>query len=99
VKLFLWKLSQDENDGYDTYDSAVVVAKNEYEARLIHPTGDELQWDEKQWTWLWAPDESDYGGDMGGWAAPRDVKAVLVGDANSGILSDGDVVCASFHAG
>ncbi len=95
--LHLWKISQDENNDHDTYDSAVVVAKDEYTARLIHPAGYQLQWDEKQWTWLWAPDGSDYGDSS--WTAPRDVKAVLVGDANSGILSDGDVVCASFNAG
>jgi len=31
MKLFL--ISQDENDGYDTYDSAVVCAKDEEAAK------------------------------------------------------------------
>ncbi len=30
-------MSQDLNDGYDTYDSVVVCAENEEEARRIHP--------------------------------------------------------------
>lgn len=34
--LFIYRLSQDINN-YDTYDSAVVIAKNENDARIIHP--------------------------------------------------------------
>lgn len=37
LKLYL--LSQDENSDYDTYDSMVVCAENELEARNIHPDG------------------------------------------------------------
>ena len=33
----IYLLQQEVNDDYDTYDSVVVVAKNEREARLIHP--------------------------------------------------------------
>lgn len=36
----LYKIWQTENSDYDTYDSAIVAAKNEDEARLIHPDGD-----------------------------------------------------------
>ena len=36
MKLFL--ISQDKNEGYDTYDSAVVVAESEKEAREVHPS-------------------------------------------------------------
>jgi hypothetical protein len=35
MKLYL--ISQDQNNDYDTYDSAVVCAKSEEEARNIHP--------------------------------------------------------------
>ena len=34
----LWLISQTENEGYDTYDSAVVAAETENAARLIHPS-------------------------------------------------------------
>ena len=37
MKLYL--ISQDENVGYDTYDSAVVVAQDVYHASLIAPGG------------------------------------------------------------
>ena len=38
-RLKLWLISQEENTGWDTYDSAVVAAKTEEEARLINPDG------------------------------------------------------------
>ena len=36
MKLYL--ISQDRNDGYDTFDSAVVAAENEQKAREIYPS-------------------------------------------------------------
>jgi hypothetical protein len=37
---FIW---QEENNGYDTYDSAVVCAKDEEDAKTIHPeNGDNI---------------------------------------------------------
>jgi len=38
MKLYL--LSQDVNDDYDTYDSCVVAAENEEEAKMMHPAGE-----------------------------------------------------------
>jgi len=37
--LKLWIIEQEENGGYDTYDSAVVAAMTEEEAKRIHPSG------------------------------------------------------------
>lgn len=42
----LYLISQEYNDDYDTYDSAVVAANTEEEARLIHPSRG-LDWDGK----------------------------------------------------
>jgi hypothetical protein len=39
VKVKLYLIYQDKNTGYDTYDSAVVSAESEDEARRIHPGG------------------------------------------------------------
>lgn len=39
----IYKLSQNINNGYDTYDSVVVVAENEDDAKRIHPS--ESWWD------------------------------------------------------
>jgi hypothetical protein len=36
----LYLLSQTENRGYDTFDSCVVCAPNEEQAKTIHPRGD-----------------------------------------------------------
>ena len=38
--LKLWLISQNEHVGLDSYDSAVVAAKTEEEARLINPDGE-----------------------------------------------------------
>ena len=42
----LYLISQDKNNGYDTYDSAVVIAENEDKARLIHPN--DRKWNGKE---------------------------------------------------
>ena len=39
--LYLWRISQTVNNNYDTYDSAVVVAATEEQARKIHPGGED----------------------------------------------------------
>ena len=44
----IYKISQRENNGYDTYDSAIVVAESEEEARLIHPNGRSV-FDDDEW--------------------------------------------------
>jgi hypothetical protein len=36
---YLWLISQNEANDYDTYDSAVVCAESEDEARSMHPAG------------------------------------------------------------
>jgi hypothetical protein len=42
----LYKLTQKINNGYDTFDSCIVAAKNEDEARKIHPGDTARGWDE-----------------------------------------------------
>ena len=81
----LYLISQTRNSGWDTYDSAVVVAKSEDEARKIHPHGG------------MNTDACDCGWDYG-WAPVSVVSAELIGVANDS-YAEGDVVCASFNAG
>jgi hypothetical protein len=35
--MFIYKVSQSLYNGYDSYDSMIVYAENELEARMIHP--------------------------------------------------------------
>jgi hypothetical protein len=79
----LYLISQDVNEDYDTYDSAVVVAKNAHEARHMHPGGYKLDTP--------TTDLND-----GTWAQPKDVRVKLIGTTKDKIPG---VICASFNAG
>ena len=47
----IYLIEQDELSGYDTYSGAIVVAKDEADARLISPTGykDEIDEETDEW--------------------------------------------------
>jgi hypothetical protein len=90
-----------EIGGYDTYDSAVVIAKSEYEARRIHPSYFCTGHNEKGWFGTYLDDSGTYElGHSGDW--PRfddvedDVKVELLGSSN---IDKPGVVVASFNAG
>ena len=80
----LYLISQDHNAEYDTYDSAVVAAHDESQARLIHPSRGLQSEDSKE-------DEYDV------WTLRELVKVELIGKAVNG-TSIG-VICSSFNAG
>lgn len=46
----LYLIKQNVNRDWDTYDSAVVVADSPEEARLMHPSGDDSNWNDTD-TW------------------------------------------------
>ena len=71
------------NPGYDTYDSAVVAAYSEDEARNMRPDG--------------RPTEA-YKERYDSWCEPDDVQVNLIGEAAEDI-APGAVICASFNAG
>lgn len=50
--LNLYLISQTETHTHGTYDSAVVAAYNENEAKQIHPTGDNHEFMTKNYTWV-----------------------------------------------
>jgi len=106
----LYLLSQTENRGYDTFDSCVVCAPNEEQAKTIHPRGDLDYVSGRGWVWsaaAWArraAREPDYpyipsGLSMGvdRWASPDNVTATLIGVADPSVKAG--VVIASFNAG
>jgi len=51
----LWRISQDKNRGYDTYDSAIVAANTEDEARHITPST--RDWGDTYSAWVSRPDQ------------------------------------------
>jgi hypothetical protein len=79
----LYLLSQTENTGYDTYDSCVVAADNEKEAKTMHPNGyDVIPFKDDYFSWTNDPDNVD---------------CMKIGTATKEMKRG--VICASYHAG
>lgn len=70
MKLYL--ISQDVNNDWDTYDSAVVAAETEEQARVMHPGGGTINPNSQFSSWATNPD---------------DVLVEYIGDAASGTKS------------
>lgn len=79
----LWVLRQTKNNDYDTYDSAVVAAETEEEARRVHPDG-RLLWD------------GTSAGRYDSWCGAESVSVAYLGETDRDIKG---VVVASFNAG
>lgn len=85
----LYLISQDYNPGWDTFDSAVVAANNEGEAKLIHPHKVD-NWDGKE-------NSQSTGSIFRTWVDAEDVEVQLIGIAKEG--TEKGVILASFNAG
>lgn len=79
----LWLISQEEDDGYDTYDSAVVAAATAEEASKMHPSGDNSRFGKKWSAWCMKPES---------------VTVKYLGEADASIKKP-TVILASFNAG
>lgn len=84
----IYKLVNPEEIDYDMYDSMVVCAGSDHEARHIYPNeleenDPENWWDNEDYTWQWT--------------TPDKVRVTFIGTAKMGIKSS--VICASFNAG
>ena len=87
----LYLISKNVNNGYDTYNNAVVCANNEEEARETHPGGKKTPSvlpNEKAFESSWL---------VTSWCLLKDVKVKYIGDALDDVPIG--VVCASFEAG
>lgn len=100
----LYIISQDINNDYDTYDSAVVCAEDEEDAREIHPS--EYITHHRDGTWYMTRKVYPYEhratviDEDGTWVAPTKldkVKVQYIGEAASSVKRG--VVLASFNAG
>ena len=100
----IYKLSQKENDDYDTYDSCIVIAENENDARRIHPSKhiDNIFYDEikKEFWTNYSKSEELYlfEDEYGTWTNEIDkIKVEYIGEAKKGLKKG--VLLASFNAG
>ena len=84
--MYIYLIKQNVNCDYDTYDSAVVIAASEEEARTIHPDGQ--RWIDNKWNGWWG---------LQSWCKPEDVEVKLIGTAMPGEAAY--VVVRSFNAG
>jgi hypothetical protein len=81
----LYLISQEENNDWDTFDSAVVCAANEEDARTTDPYP------------AFKPTPLMYGVDKRYWCDPKYVQVKLIGKADQS--TEAGVVCASYNAG
>ena len=84
----IYLIEQEENSGWDTFSSAVVIAESEDEARLIHPGQDNPEFEGTK----------DIRCELWGWTSPEHVKVSLLGRLEIPALGR-KVLCASYHAG
>ncbi len=88
----LYVISQSVNNNYDTYDSAIVVAHNEEEAKTIHPTS----WDKELHIYPNGDWNRQY---FHPWCkTPDQVTTEYIGEASSS-YTEPAVILASFNAG
>jgi len=109
VKLKLFKISQNVNNEYDTFSDAVVIAETKEDAKRIHPSNTGclkgIFYDEEKkefWnTYSKSSETYKFEDDYGSWTNDLDKIEVI----ELGLLytttnfKEGDVICASFHAG
>lgn len=99
--LNIYKIWVDGLLGYDTYDSAIVVAENEEAARHIHPGSTPgnpvVGYNTKTYRYDKAWYESDDFFPYLVWTKPEYVKAEFIGTTD--LYSEGTVLCASYNAG
>lgn len=81
----IYKISQDTNTDYDTYDSAVVAAESEEAAQKMHPSKYNINkswWEEKK---------------TSNWVDIEQVLVEYLGEAKEG--TEAGVIVSSFNAG
>jgi hypothetical protein len=94
----IYLISQNKNTDYDTYDSAVVIAEDKFNARRIHPRGDVSFFIDKWLVTCGKPEFHKYATDT--WVDVKDideVKVELVGKADKKYQKQ-CVICSSFNA-
>ena len=76
----IYKLTQDQVVGYDTFDSAIVAAPNEDYAKSLHPTENDLDWGSD----CWAKSPEDVKVELIGAALAHIKSGVILASYNAG---------------
>ena len=98
--MFIYKLTQEKQSGYDTYDSIVVYAESEEEAKTINPDQNEPELkilSEEEWGKL---SEEEQDGDYWImdriWTYTNYIQAELIGENKT--QKEKGLILASFNA-
>ena len=92
----IYLVEQDVNNGYDTYDSFVVVAENEDTAKHTSPSEFYI-WKNEVWNFCYSDGTYEASSHFD-WCLPSDVKVTLIGEADKK-YTETTVLLASFNAG
>lgn len=102
MKLYL--LTQNLNNNYDTYDSCVVAAENEADARTIHPSEFVTHYKDNKWFGTYSTKNGDEyeteNGHYSSWVEFTDIDKIQVtyiGESDK--LIKRGVIISSFNAG
>ena len=97
IKMKLYLISQDINDGSEAFDSAVVAAESENDARTIHPAGSCVYTNGREWLAL---DSYGYVHEYhyNDWLPYKYINKIKV-ECIGVTTKDRGVICASFNAG
>ncbi len=89
---FIFVVRRTDSIDYDEFDSFVVIAANEDQARYQHPR-DYCEWDTTEQAWIDGCGSTSYHG----WANdPTSLTVTCIGVAAEGVVG---IVCHSFNAG
>lgn len=97
----LYLISQDINNGYDTYDSAVVAANSPKDARDIHPSSFVTHVTNCQWMGTYSAGRNagkEYENEASSWVKYSDIECVEVKYLGRTTEEKG-LILASFNAG
>lgn len=90
----LYRIEQNVNTRYDTYDSAVIAAESTSAAKHTHPCGVYV-W--RDGAWYHIGHQEPMSSLFDEWASPSDVEVVYIGEAKEG--TPAGVILTSYNAG
>lgn len=96
----IYLLSQSVNTGYDTYDSCIVTAIDEEDARTIHPSQYNTHFRDGNWYGTYEKGGEYLQNNDSSWVDSKslnEIEVTLLGKADESLKRG--VICASFNAG